>query len=618
MIPGITGGIGLIRSDLDRIARVADPERLRRLDTYERLYKGLAYEGRPSFWDNSVPLAERSPCVTSGLPEASGKRLCALVFGARQFPQITAGKGAQYATVNALIASAIESASLPLRMRALLEQGLSIGTWCAVAGLRDGLPVLQILSAKYVTPDLSDDGTVLSIDVRYRYTGLHEGKRCVLWYRRTIDAERDVVYLPQPAQDSGREPEWIEDPKRSRDHSLGFCPVLWHRHNPDPSDTDDIDGVPLFAGMEGELEALDFALSQRHRNGRYNGEPQVLVSGAAPDDMQAPSGRTARAPAPGASSAQGGDRQQFSWFNSLWGSNRRGGTESATKKAPGSVWWLTTPGASATMLESNGAGARILSEDADGLRRAILEARQIVIASPEQAGANASAALMESLHAPMVDHADTLRLEYGPALIDVVKMLLRVMKVAAARGTGAVRIAGADALASLSLATLSLSLAWGRYYEPTLSDISQAVGAASIAAGGAPVLSHRSAVRFVASLVDVDDVDAEVEAILGSQADDRATLDAADAQGTLPTPVTDGAAAVADTALNGAQVTSLVEILGAVAAGTLPVETAKPLILAAFPSFDDARVESMLSPLRNRIASPAPAVSSSPAMESNP
>lgn len=616
MIPGITGGIDLIRSDLDRIARVADPERMRRLDTYERLYKGLAYAGRPSFWDNSVPLAERSPCVTSGLPEASGKRLCALVFGARQFPQITAGNGAAFATVNALIASTIEGAALPLRMRALLEQGFSLGTWCAVAGLRNGLPVLQIVSAKYATPELSDDGAVLSVDIRYRYTGEYDGKRCVLWYRRTIDAERDVVYQPQPARDSGRDPEWIEDPQRSRDHGLGFCPVLWHRHNPDPSDTDDLDGVPLFAGMEDELEALDFALSQRHRNGRYNGEPQVLVTGAVPEDMQAPSGRTARAPAPGASSAAGGDRAKFSWFDSLFGGARRA-SEGASKKSPGSVWWLTTPGASATMLESSGAGVRILSEDADGLRRAILEARQIVIASPEQVGANASAALMESLHAPMVDHADTLRLEYGPALIDVVKMLLRVMKAAAARGVGAVRIAGADALASLSLDALTLSLAWGRYYEPTLSDISQAVGAASIAAGGAPVLSHRSAVRFVASLVDVDDVDAEVEAILGSQADDRATLDAADAQGALPTQVADGAAAVADTALNGAQVTSLVEILGAVAAGTLPVETAKPLILAAFPSFDDARVESMLSPLRNRIASPAPVVQSSPAMESD-
>ena len=32
----------------------------------------------------------------------------------------------------------------------------------------------------------------------------------------------------------------------------------------------------------------------------------------------------------------------------------------------------------------------------------------------------------------------------------------------------------------------------------------------------------------------------------------------------------------------------------------LPIDSAKPLILAAFPSFDDARVESMLTPLRNR------------------
>lgn len=592
MIPGIAPtGLDTVRAGLAQIARIADPERMQQLDLYERLYKGLAYEGRPSFWDTTVPLHERAPCVTSGLPEAAGRRLCALVFGARQFPRFTAGTPA----ANAVVADVVRLAMLPLRMRAALEQGLMLGTWCLILGVREGLPVVQIQSAKLCTPDLDAAGRVRSLDVRYRYQGKLDGRQCTLWFRRVIDATRDVQFLPVAAREDGYEPEWIEDAERTIEHGLGFCPVVWHRHNADPSDTDALDGTPLFAGLEGELEALDFALSQRHRNGRYNGEPQIVVTGSDPEGMDAPAGRTARPGGAGLPSDRGGDSAKFSWFNSLFG---RGRTESASQKAPNKVWFIETPGASATLLESSGAGARVLSEDAADLRRLLLEARQIVIASPEQVSANASAALMEALHAPMIDHADVLRLEYGPAVVEVVSMLLRILASYEARASGSVRVEGFGPIAQ-SLASAKLTLTWGRYYEPTLADITQAVTAASVATGSMPVLSHPSAVRFVARLVGIDDVDAEVSKITGAAERDQAALAA------LPTetaPAASGAPveAVADTALNGAQVTSLVEILAAVSEGRLPVESARPLILAAFPSFDDARVESMLSPLRRR------------------
>ncbi len=566
---------------LERIARLADSERLRLLDSYERLYKGLAYVGRPSFWDTSVPLHERAPCVHSGLPEASGRRLSALVFGARQYPQVTAPKDAPGAKrIDAAIKEITMRAQLPLVLRKALIQGIMVGTWCLVLGLRDGLPVATVIAAKYATPKLDASGRVLSLDVRYRYT---KGQR-VLWYRRAIDAQRDVVYQPAEASADGHEPEWVEDAQRSAAHALGFCPVVWHRHDADPSDTDDIDGTPLFAGMEDELEALDFALSQRHRNGRYNGEPQVVVTGADAASVGAAGGRTARVAGP----AKGPADATFSWFNSMFGS-RRGG-ESASQKAPGKVWFLEQPGASATMLESSGAGARVLSEDAEGLRRAILEARAIVIASPETVGANASAALMESLHAPMVDHADTLRAEYELCVVEVVSMLLRICRAA---GAGVRLRSVVEALPYLGTIP-DLTLAWGRYYEPTLADISQAIGAAAVATGGAPLLTTKAALKWLANVASIDSLEDEA-ALAEERAADSAVLDAL--------PVDANAApvdAVADTALNGAQVTSLVEILANVSSGALPIDSAKSLILAAFPSFDDARVESMLTPLRNR------------------
>lgn len=70
--------------------------------------------------------------------------------------------------------------------------------------------------------------------------------------------------------------------------------------------------------------------------------------------------------------------------------------------------------------------------------------------------------------------------------------------------------------------------------------------------------------------------------------------------GATATPITadSQASAVQDTALNGAQVTSLLDIIQAVLDGSMPKETAKPLILAAFPGIDPAKVDEMLAPLK--------------------
>jgi lambda family phage portal protein len=58
-----------------------------------------------------------------------------------------------------------------------------------------------------------------------------------------------------------------------------------------------------------------------------------------------------------------------------------------------------------------------------------------------------------------------------------------------------------------------------------------------------------------------------------------------------------GATTVQDTALNGAQVTALLEIVSDVVAGKLPKATAEAMILAAFPAISPERVTAMLSGL---------------------
>ena len=56
---------------------------------------------------------------------------------------------------------------------------------------------------------------------------------------------------------------------------------------------------------------------------------------------------------------------------------------------------------------------------------------------------------------------------------------------------------------------------------------------------------------------------------------------------------------VANTALNGAQVTSLVDVCTAVAEKTLPVATAMEILLIAFPTISREEAQAMLGPLKN-------------------
>lgn len=69
---------------------------------------------------------------------------------------------------------------------------------------------------------------------------------------------------------------------------------------------------------------------------------------------------------------------------------------------------------------------------------------------------------------------------------------------------------------------------------------------------------------------------------------------------TVTLPAATDAAPVADTALNGAQVSSLMDLLSAASDGSLPIDTVQAMIAAAFPSMDSATVANMLTPIRTR------------------
>jgi SPP1 gp7 family putative phage head morphogenesis protein len=83
---------------------------------------------------------------------------------------------------------------------------------------------------------------------------------------------------------------------------------------------------------------------------------------------------------------------------------------------------------------------------------------------------------------------------------------------------------------------------------------------------------------------------------------------------TLQNIAQDPTANVQSTALNGAQVTAMLEIVRAVSDGTLPAESARAIIEAAFPSLDLNLVAAIVSPIQVKEApAPIPIVATEPA-----
>ena len=345
-----------------------------------------------------------------------------------------------------------------------------------------------------------------------------------------------------------------------------------------------------------------------------------MVSGVDSSSAMGAAGQTATVAAPG-----------FSWMNSvLPGFMRGGSSQPATQKAPGKRWDIPV-GGDAKLLESTGAGAQILEGAIKEMRRTLCDATGVILVDPQTLGSgDLSARALTLMHAPMLDVADNLRVEYGDALVRIVNAFLRLCANVDAANDVALTSWGAAraVLAKLSGATAdggrrwlgaTIDLAWGPYFEPSSEDKRYTIDNAMKANGGRPVASLRTSVAMASAVLGVEDVDAEVEDIEEEQGADRdhaaramgalagerestppdaPTTDAPDvtitdpAAGDVATTAPAGAA-VADTALNGAQVTSMVDIVKAVASGELPRDSAKAIIMRAF-AVDDVGADAIL------------------------
>ena len=618
-----------------------DDDRYKRLSDYEKLWHGRYADGRPSFWDTTVPLRERAPAIQSMLPRTAGRRLRALVFGERTFPALKVEASAfgvaftedETSALSALVQEIVRRAELHRAMRAVMEAGLKCGTAVAFQTVVAGQPRVALEPAKHCTPTFDARGEVERLVIQKRVPRRGGKPGALDWYRRELGDGTDRVYARIPVDPRGGTPDWSRAAVAA-EVAIPFVAVRWVRNASEAEEgSDAIDGHPLAEGLEDEVAALDLELSQLYRNALYNGDPQMVQTGV---DEKSPStpGRTAD-PAAGT----------FDWANG-WIASRLLGRD-AVKKGPGNLWKLPQ-GADAKLVESTGAGATIIRGAIEEIRRVITDASGVVIADPDVLGrGDLSAKALELLLGPMLDTASDLRVEYGSALLGVVDQFLRLCAdpVVGAGVYLATLDAARPALAKLTARRADgtpvwlgapLALAWPDMVEPTWGDVKAAIDAARQGCGDRPVLSRRRAVALVAPVVGTDDLDAELDAIeddtdahATDEADETDEAPETGVSGTndgtkepeapevtlAPTPdvtvdlpgAPTGAATVADTALNGAQVASMVDIVMKVAARQLPRDAAKALLMRGFVVTADA-AEKLLGSAGTTfsLASPAP------------
>jgi hypothetical protein len=511
------------RREAEHIACAYHTPRYKKLDRLERYAKGTQYEGRPSFWNNDIPLQERAPYLRAPIAERAIRGHADLCLGEGRFPRITthvseddsafdpdAGLARKESeTLDRFIQAIVDQAKLQAVSVDAMTNGLECGTSVAIARITDEQELaVDIEFAKHCTPTY-DRGKLVKLDIRYPYIAEVERYdpgspkswvcECRL-YRRTIDETNDTTFVPAKASETGGEPDaWIPDPAQTFAHNLGFVPVVWWRRGKKRTTAAEIDGCAPHATLLDEIDGLNFSLSQRHRAARYAGDPQICEYGVeSEDNVKTPQGREARSMYAG-----DGDHPR----NRSIILNHRGKPMRA--KGPGSIWTYTSANAKCEYLTLPAGALDSLVGDIRELYAMIRDALGYVDLDPANVkqGADLSGRTIEWLYQNAINFCNRLRPDFADGfLLPVVSLLLRLAFVVHSRGE-ALRVPGfakaAPMLAKFDSEgrwqTSVMKAVWGEYFKPSEGD-KKTKQERVLAALEAGIVTEQTAIEEIATL----------------------------------------------------------------------------------------------------------------------
>lgn len=488
---------------LTRNANLGSSERYRGATRAEAYYLGKQYEGRGLVdWHTAkTPLRKRKPKIQIPLFREMVEQLVGFVWSGHRFPSVKVeatradtdapddiGPVLSHEDAAELTTFARRMMKLsfgPRSAKEMTRKALITTSAAVVVSVRGGHLSFHVEPGKHCTPTFRADNPreIESVEIVYQHkaekpTAGGSIRSEWVWYRRTITETRDITYLEVPVR-NGATPKWIEDPQKTVDHNLGFCPVRWVRTLPDSADL--LDGTPVIDPvLYPALEAVDYTLSQRDRAVAYGMDPQLIRRGVKPNDAE----------------------------NLL--------------KSPESAWDIPSD-ADASFLEVNGAGAQRGTEHADDFTQRIRVACRIVSLDPKLFSGDVSGRFLELVASPMVVLASDLRSDLGDdAWCSVIATALRIVATVIARGEdiwipGATRAAAILNAAQLSGPWLDppIGLGWQPFFPESPAERGQRVQTAMQASGNKPLVTVRTASASVADVFDVEDAGAEYDALEG-------------------------------------------------------------------------------------------------------
>jgi hypothetical protein len=522
--------------------------RQRELQSLESFALGTQYDGRPSWWDSSVPLWERAPCIVYLQTKCAIQSNTDLVLGEARFPVITSNPGEDDSDADGLdpeesknVDRAIRELCDRVRFRSISRQALEHGqqakSVAGIVGTRDGHPFIEIVRSRWCEPKFDVHRRVTELEIRYPYIKWEKQadgkwKLSAKLYRRVINAEADTTFLPIDAPKDGREPKpeaWVEDEARTVAHKLGFCPVVWYAHMRECSTVEDYDGEAIHQNVCDEIQGLDFALSQKHRAALFCGDPQVVEVGVEPGyNPSQVGGRAAVVPSTRSGGTIGANNPAIGSYG--------GGGNAVRVKSPGTAWQYPDPNTKVTYLTLPRGSLGELDNHCADLRNKIAESLQVVVLDPQnlKLAAAISGKAIEQLRSRQFDRCDQIRDDVGSGwILPAVKMLLRVA-LKTKVSIPAVKKAAA-ALAGFIADDISsplLFLKWPSGYVAPDPPDEQIVVQSAVAAKDAGIATRRMAVQKVARIFGVDSVDQALDALDEEKAENAARAQASG----LPTP----------------------------------------------------------------------------------
>jgi len=400
------------------------------------------------------------------------------------------------------------------RLWAQLNQARAYGGAMGSVGLGlkflDGVPAMEVHDPRWSIPTFADqhgpEPVVVRFEKKYQFPQDvfdPARKRWVtraLWYRRVIDAQRDVTYMEEPVDPAGKLPAWKEDPARTFTHGFGFCPVIWVQNQPVQ---DSVDGDPdCPPPVYDQSHTIDMLEAQAIKGTLANLDPTLHIADSEETENEI----------------------------------KKGSDNAIKTSAQGKV----------SYVEIEGTGPKSGFERAKDIRAQALEVAQCILDNPE-IGDRATATEVVHRFSAMIGKAGVLRAQYGE--LGVKKWLDMVVR--AARAIEGRRFVGPDGRPAKQVVRLprkqlqdkdgqvalierrlgppeadgEIELKWPPYFSPMLSDVSAAVQAVSVAVAER-LLDREHAVTFLAEYFKIRDVQALLRAL---EVQDQKTQDQTDA-----------------------------------------------------------------------------------------